>query len=422
MRVQVTTDGDVTDPTWPSAEIAQCPFPYYAALREQAPVYKYPGRENEYIVSRWAEIVNVAQHPELFSNVTAPNDPKIERAQSFRRTSLGMTPQGHYSSYSMALSDPPEHKEKRAMGLKLVSHERLRAYEPMIEQIGNELIDGFIDRGTCEFRQQFSNVLPVHVICNILGLPREDATKIVEWGNISGSHGSRYLSDEQLEKEGVLGKQAGDYVRRALLERLENPTGDYLSEMIQLQVERNGGFDLQYATAESLILLFGGNVTTAHLLSSAMVLLCRNPAVMERVRDDHTLIRQMLEEALRLESPVQWVLRICKQDAEIAGVPIPAGAVVVLVWASGSRDENKFDDPECLSLDRADVARHQLAFGRGIHLCLGAPLARLEGKIAFQVLFSRLANIRLVNDNEITAIDNILFRAPRTVQIAFDRA
>ena len=405
--------------TWPSPETTECPYPAYAALRAEAPIYKYPDR-NEFLLTRWEDVTYVAKHPELFSNSMFGVDPTFRALQATRATEGA--PAGRYTAASMASSDPPEHRLKRALGLNLVHGDRLRRYEPAVQELVDELIERWIDRGRCDFRAEFADLLPIHVIVDLLGLPREDVPRFKVWGESEGG-AIRYLPEERVKVELEWAAEATAYMREAMLERHERPRDDYLSEMIRQQIAQDGEFDLDYMTAEANVMLFAGNVTTAHMLANGMVMLCRHPDEAERVRRDPGLLRPLIEEFLRLESPVQWLQRVCLQDTEIGGVPIPAGSILIIFWASGNRDEARFQCPEQFDLERPNGARHQLAFGHGIHLCLGAPLARLELRIAFESLLARLSNLRLVEEEcDLRNVDSVRMRAPRRLVVAFDRA
>jgi len=399
---------------FPSAELQECPFPFYDALRSEAPVYQLPGR-HEYLVSRWEDVTHVAEHPGTFSSAL------LDGKSSNRVTARMIDEKFGYSPTGMALCDPPEHKMKRSAGLRLLNADRLKDYEPSIARFSNELIDGFIDKGEVEFVGEYAYWLPIRVIVHILGLPAGDLQKIKRLGDRAGQ-GARFMTEEELAEETALADELRDYLRRHLLARAETPAGDGLSELIRLQVERDGELNVPYLMSEASTLLFAGNTTTTHMLASAMQLLLQSPEQLERARAERGLIRHVIDETLRLESPVQWTQRTSTEDTTVGGVPIPAGSTLLCVWASGNRDERRFQDPERFDVDRPQVAKHQLGFGRGIHRCLGAPLARLEGEIAFNGLFDRLTDLELKpGANDFAHITVHHMRAPKAVHMTFER-
>lgn len=410
----------VAEYTWPSAEITECPFPFYAALRREGPVYNIPGT-SEYLVSRHEDICFVTTQTELFSSDFSKHEAGAVKNKPRVADGSGTS---HFSPYSMAGTDPPEHKAKRALGLRFLSRERLKTYDGIVEPMVNELIDGFIDRGECDFRAEFGDLLPTIVMADILGLPREDVPLFRRFGAREvPSAGAPYMADEQIAIEAALYEESSAYMRAALLERVERPRDDFLSELIHAQIEQHGEFDLAYSVAEANTFLRAGIATTAHMFASAMLALCRDPELADRLRADGDLVKTFVEEVLRLESPVQWSSRHCTADTEIGGVPVPKGALVLVMWASGNRDAARFEEPDELCPARGQVAKHQLAFGRGPHLCVGAPLARIEGQVGVRILLARLRNIRLVEDaSDVSHIASYYFRAPKRVQIAFERA
>lgn len=400
----MTASTESTAATWPSLEISEYPFPFYGALRDEAPVYKYPDRD-EYVVSRWEDIVYVAEHPALFGQTGRPEPLN------------GFSPPDNLSH-----SDLPGHRDQRKLTVGLISRERMAGYESLVQEIADSLIDTFVDDGEAEFYAQFADPLPSLVICEILGLPREDLPFLRRIDEREGV-GIRFLGSEQRAAHRALLDEQLEYMRRALLDKYQQPRNDFLSEFVQGQVARDGALDLDYLASEASLLLRAGNVTTTHMLASALMILLQHPEDARRVHGDQTLLGQLIEETLRMESPVQYVPRILKADAQIGGVDIPAGATVILVLASGNRDQERFSEPDDFSLERRDNVKHQLAFGRGIHLCLGAPLARLEGRVALGRLFSRLENIRLTpGKNDFKHVESLSFRAPKSVHIQFDRA
>lgn len=287
----------------------------------------------------------------------------------------------------------------------------------------NGLIDAFIDRGECEFMQDFAHPLPIFVIGELLGFPHEDGPMLWSWTEGVGNS-QRFLPPEKQAQHVGGQEKLRQYSRRAVLDRYEQPRDDFLTELIQAQLEHDDGvLNLEFLANEVPLLIHAGNSTTAFMLGSAMMLLLQHPDQMEQVRADRSLIGHMLDEVMRIETPVQWTRRWAREATRIGEVEVPAGALLVMMWAAGNRDPRKFDDPETFDVDRPEVVKHQLAFGRGIHLCMGAPLARLEGRVAFETIFERLEDMRLLEGrNDFLHVELANKRAPRMVHMAFERA
>jgi cholest-4-en-3-one 26-monooxygenase len=191
-----------------------------------------------------------------------------------------------------------------------------------------------------------------------------------------------------------------------------------ISEVVAEQVGRDGALNVAEVRAVSAALLAGGVVTTAHFMASAMLLLLENPDQLAKVRVEPTLIPRCTEEALRLEAPTQWTPRRAVQDVELAGVSIPAGAFVLLLQGACNRDPAVFDEPDRFDVTRPNATDH-LSFGYGPHFCLGAPLARLEVRVAFEQLLARLDNLRLASGNELTHNPSPQFRGLRRLELEF---
>ncbi len=413
----------LADFAFPSEDITRCPFPFYAALRSESPVFRDPAGGG-YFVSRRKDILQVLQHPEIFSNQGYRGDPRLGDDP---RVILGIEEPDLpgcpiTTPFNMSMSDPPEHTVKRRAAAGLVSRERLERAEEDVRAIAHGLIDAFIDRGSVEFRSEFAAPMALLTICQLAGFPREDGDIFRSW--VLGSTHARLFMDESglstLQHDTV---EQLDYCRRLILERHANPCGDFLSEYIAAAVERDGGLNLPYLVSEVRLMLLGGNETTQRLMTSTMLLLVRHPAVLERIRADRSLVPVTLEEALRVESPTQWVSRLCVVDTELGGVPIPAGSFVLMLFGSANRDET-WEEPDAFDIDRPDVQKYQMAFGGGAHRCIGAPIARFEARIALNAILDRLDAIRLAphEPHEIENIDSLQKRVPKTLPLLFRRA
>lgn len=405
--------------SFPSEAFNQCPFPAYEELRD-ARVHQ--GERGEYMVFRWEDVVAVARDTDAFSSQLYNSG--VEGLVNFNgggeRSASPV--EGRTSPAPSSSSDPPEHRPKRALGLRMMSRRRLMDFEPMIRAHCDRLIDEWVDDGRCDFTESFANQLPVAVISAILGLPQADHALLFEWSQLEAGGAAIYISEERREEDRHRVEELGRYVRAAIDARLETPTEDFLSELIAAQVEQDGAMDYDFLVGEATLLLFAGNVTTTHMIGSALVRMCQEPGLEARLREDRSLIEPFMDEVLRLDSPIQWTQRFCRKDTEVGGVTIPAGAMVLLFWASGNRDVDQFPDAEALVLPRNRVANDHLAFGHGIHRCLGAPLARAEGRIAFEALLDRVQNIRLASDSDTRNLPSLRMWAPRRLVIDFDPA
>jgi len=395
---------------YPSQEGAEHPFPFYAWARAEQPVYQIPGLPY-YFLTKYEDLVYATEHPEIFSSVGRNLGTTVE-AQP--KTASGI------EIRTMIESDAPDHPTHRSFAFQLLNPKALREYRPMILELVEQLIDSFIDQGEVEFVSAFANKLPALVTARMAGFPDSLLTDLHAWGQIEGS-GAPFLPPEKYAEHLRVRDSMVDYVRSAIEARAVDPPDDGIGKLIKLQVERDGEFSLPYVRAQAGVLLAGGTTTTAHMLGMGLLLLINHPDVMRRVVDDKTLIRPFLDEALRVESPVQWVPRRVARDVELGGVKIPAGSHILLGWGSANRDETVFENPDAFDIDREGPNKH-VSFGHGPHACLGLPLARLELTIAFERLLTRLTDIRLALGAEPRHIDSPSFRGLRSLPITFKRA
>ena len=389
---------------YPSPAHAECPYPLYDELRRDLPVVRVE-ETGDYLVTRFEDVHFALSRPDLFSSDVGAAAPR-ENSGGYR---------------SMLNTDPPEHAAKRRLAFDPFKPGRLRALEPDVRAIVDAVIDGFADAGAAELMEDFALPIPIKVTSLLMGLPEADYEQIKDWSSIEGS-GRAYLHGEERERDRAKDKRMVEYLKALLRERRANPGEDVISEMIAAQVERDGTYDERILEAEGATLLLGGIVTTAHLIASTAHLLLASPATLAAVRGDHGRIPRVLEESLRIESPVQWRPRRCTQNTELGGVEIPEGARVLLVLGAANRDERCFAAPATLDPERANVKRH-VAFGYGPHFCLGAPLARLEGRIAFERLLTRVDDLQLaVDPDSVPHIRSVLFRAPAALPVTFRNA
>jgi cytochrome P450 len=394
---------------YPSTTGAECPFPLYAQWREQAPVYQLPDRPDVYVVSRYEDVKQVARDPATFSSVGSRT----------RLNGFGFVGEST-SGQNIVESDPPAHKAKHDLAFAALKPGRIRDHEGWIAEIVDGLIDRFIERGECEFVGEFARRLPVAVTARFFGIPDADLPMLEQWADLEVS-GLSWMPPDRQERQRRDSVAMGAYLEGLIRDRQDRPGEDFVSQLIVGQTERDGQPDLQEILALASNVLAGGAATTQHMLGGALLLLLEHPEELEHCRTDPAWIPRVLNEAMRLESSVQWVPRIVMRDTEIAGTPIAADSYVLIVFASANRDAERFADPDRFDPSRANVG-DQIAFGTGIHSCIGAPLARLEGRIAIERLLARLLDIRVAPGHEIRHVPSPSFRGLEALPIVFSRA
>ena len=402
----------------------ECPFPYFKAIRHEAPVY-FMEELGAWYVSRYEDLRYVKKHPELFSNniyeYGARKGTSRDIAESYR------SEHGWARVSTLQRTDPPVHSKYR----KLINHaftvKRIRAMTPYVETVVNDLIDAFIDQGECDFVRDFAIPLPCTVIADQLGVPREKIWQLKAWSDAMLAPGGGFVDEDEAVECGKLVVEAQRFFASVIEERRREPRDDIITDLAHAQVvdERCGpgeerGLDMHELQDLLDQLLTGGNETTTNAIGSALMLLLQRPGTMERMRDDPKLLRNFIEESLRFEPPVVHLWRVVTQDTELGGVQLPKGASLALGYASANRDEAVFEDGETFDICRRKAGAH-LAFGSGPHHCPGAALARQEMFSSFTILLNRLQNIRLQDSTDaFEHVPSSFLRGLKQLNIAFD--
>lgn len=392
-------------------DVIGCPFPAYEKLRHEAPVFKDPA--GFYVVSRYDDIYKALKDTATFSS-----DSLVPREEYTRPTQYG----GLEQVDTMITSDPPKHRYLRGPLNKLFSLSRVNQMEAYVQQIVDELIDSFIDDGHCDFVKQYTVPLPMYVIADQLGVPRADLASFSRWSDAFATLVSGFASEDDKIYAAKQIVEMQEYFLKVIPGKRKNPTDDVISDLIQAKMEDGQPMRDVDILSSIHLLLTAGNETTTNSMSLAMRALIENPAQMQALRDDPSLIDGFVEESLRFDGPVQGLMRRATRDTEIAGVQIPKDSLVNLRFGSGNRDETKYPTPEEFDVCRKHEVTH-LAFGQGTHVCLGASLARKEINLTFATILRRMRNIRLVNPNSEHVYErNIALRCLKHLQIAFDKA
>ena len=365
------------------------PYPAWKRARTEQPVF-WDARLGYWQVTRYDD-VGCAQ-----LNTTELSSEGFFALAEVHPENRYLLPRGfEYEAPSLANADPPTHTRIRRLADRPFKPRRVADLEPELRRIADELIDGFYAAGSCDLIEQFSMPFSLRTITHILGVPDDDL------------HELRRYSDERpasLEPGISVARQAEilshygtyyDFLERTIERARREPGDDLLSSLV---AEADRGADAGLSDRELVSTLIGaGNETTRYLIGNMLLLLLQHPEQLEAVRADPQLAAAAVEETLRHSSSVKGNTRVATTDFTIGGVTIPPGDLVQLCWGSSGRDEAVFDRPDEFDIFRPDTRRH-IAFSRGPHTCLGAPLARLEATIALQHLLERLPNLRLVRE------------------------
>ncbi|MER8046621.1 cytochrome P450 [Streptomyces sp. NPDC094032] len=357
------------------ADFTANPYPYYAKLREQGPVHEVlmPDGMPAWLVVGYEEARAALADQRLSKSFSA----------------FGMAlPEEEIVGPNLLIVDPPDHTRLRKLVAGEFTGRRVEALRPRIQQLTDELLDAMEPDGRADLVDSFAFPLPITVICELLGVPAADRDSFRAWSNELVAP-----TGDMTERQAVEG--FGGYLD-ALIEdkRAAGPADDLLSALITTRAEDGDRLSLPELRALAYLLLIAGHETTVNLISNTVRALLSHPDQLAALRADFDLIDGTIEEGLRYDGPVESAtLRFAPEALTLGGAEIPAGAIVLVALASAARDPRRFPEPD--SFDVRRDPRGHLAFGHGIHFCLGAPLARLEGKIAIRTLLERFPRLAL---------------------------
>jgi len=402
--------------------VQQNPFPSYAELRRRAPVFRHP-RTGLHFVSTLDAVNAVLAAPEIFSSqganmATLPTGPV--REEMFAILSKGFPPVN-----TMLTADPPLQTRYRKTVGRAFSTRRILALEPRIREICRALISRWPARGRVPFHDEFAVLFPVRVISHALNMRPEVEANIKPWSDDSVAALGVEIDDaRRLEAaRGLVAMQhywAGEFE-----DRRAHPRDDFLTDLAQAEFEDATGEQRLLTIPELLSiiqqLMVAGNETTTKLLNETVRLLIENPAEWKRIQQDPSTIPAMVEEALRLSTPNQGMFRFALRDTELAGVPIPKGAMLWIMFGSANRDERAFPDPDRFDPTRDNLREH-VAFGRGAHFCIGAPLARLEARIAFEEITRAVSRMSFTPGQSFEYEPSFILRGLKSLSIEVEKA
>jgi cytochrome P450 len=363
------------------------PYPTYARLRAEDSVHHAPW--GGWLVSRYADCVAMLKDARASSDMSA--SPAYQRA---REQGLFDPDEALARTPPFLILDPPDHTRLRGLVSKAFTPKAIEQARPRVQRIVDELLDCAAERRRVELIEEIAYPLPVQAICGMLGVPPEDHETFAGWSRLlsQAMDPQPITPPETIAARRDAGNAFAQYFRDLIAERRKRPGDDLLSKLIAVE-EAGDVLSEDELISTCILLLAAGHETTVSLIGNGVLALLRHPEELRRLQHGRSLARSAVEEVLRYDAPVQFAIRTAKEGIELDGHVIAEGDQLLLLLASANRDATQFPEP-----DRFDVTRNEsrhLAFGHGIHFCLGAPLARLEGELFFATLARRFSRVSL---------------------------
>lgn len=407
-----------------SADHIECPYTVYQRLHAERGVGVDPAVG--VVVAGYHDLVDLSTDTTTFSSSITQD------GQGPRHMGVNSDPvqddveqilqEAHPIVNALFTADPPVHTRHRKLLSKALSPRRVRALEPHIRTIAEDLLKAFSDQGVVDLLPQFAVPLPVTVIADVLGVEREDMWTFKEWGDLMISGNIDILSHEQRRRVARAVVELHRYFVPRIEDRRKAPRNDLLSEM----VNATEAGEVPLSTAELLPIidqvLLAGHETTTNLIGNGTLVLLHDPELADRLRGDLSLVERFVEEVLRWDPPIQCTYRRATRNVEVAGVGVREGDMVVPVWGAAGYDVTQFPEPQTFDIDRPNVRKH-MGFGHGPHFCAGAELARLEARIAFELLLTQLPGLRLDEaQSDLSHLPSFASRGYKRVVLQFDTA
>jgi len=375
----------------------QNPYPYYEYLRDHGPVWREP-HHGVVMITGFDEAMAIYNDPATFSSCNAVSGPFPGLPVPLEADDIGPIIDEHRDelpfSDQLPTFDPPKHTAHRALLMRLITPKRLSENEEFMWRLADRQLDEFVERGECDFVDEYANPFTLLVIADLLGVPEEDHDTFRDelQGDRRPSKGygrARNATMAHKPLEFLYGR-----FTRFIEDRRREPRDDVMTGLATATFPDGSLPDVAEVMLIASNLFAAGQETTARLLGSMLRFLGERPELQEELRSERRRIPAFVEETLRMESPIQSDFRLARVPATIGGVDLPAGTTVMVLNGAANRDPRQFDAPGELRLDRPNGRQH-LGFGFGIHTCAGAPLARAEARVSLERLFDRTADIRI---------------------------
>lgn len=415
MTTSNTSPPDKSNPTLSlfhllDPEVLANPYPLYERLRTEDPVHWDPYL-HAWVVTRYADVITVLH--QFLANRT----PTPEQLAAIGLAELG--PVAQVMVKQMLFMDAPDHTRLRSLASTAFTPARVEALRSHIKEILDSLLAPLLAAGRMDVIADLAAPLPAIVTAEMMGVPTSDADQLKEWSaDFAEVLGNFQHNPDRASRTLKCVEEMTSYFRDAIRQVRREPREGLINALLTAEIDGDRLTE-EEIIANCIVTMVGGQETTTNLIGNGVLTLLRNPNELERLRKDLSLIPSAVEELLRYESPSQHTARICREDTELGGKQIRKGQAVIAVMGAGNRDPERFPEPDQLDLGRKDN-RH-LAFGWASHFCFGAPLARIEGQLAFDAIVSRTANLKL-EPGPLVWRDNLGLRGLTSLPVTFDEA
>jgi cytochrome P450 len=400
------------DPT--STAYVVNPYPLYTQARQSEPIFFSPAL-NAWMITRYDDIKTILHDPRRFSSFGI-----LETVADYApATQAILEPYKHSLTNGIVNVDPPQHTRFRASLTKTFSARGVAKYEPLVRWLANQLIDQFIGDGRIDLFERFNYPFPALVIFNLIGVPEADLEQVQAWCK---DWTELLFSQLPPERQVECAHSAVAYQRYidALIEqRRSAPQNDFTSDLIAAMNNGEAHLSQEELFSQIVGLVFAGNDTTASFLGNCLYRALNDRSLWQYISDDPKLIPSVVEETMRIDGAAFGFFRTTTEVVEIGSVTLPKDARVIMLWGSANHDETWFPDPEAFNLQRQNLSQH-LGFGAGIHFCLGAPLVRMEARIALELLSTRLPSLRLIPDQELSYKSSLVVRGLTQLLVEWD--
>jgi cytochrome P450 len=418
----MVTDTDQKILTFMDPDIIECPYPTYDKVLEENPVFLDPVGQF-YVISRYEDVRNALLDPELFASGDFISKLRDNvQSQRAERATEQFAERGWVPRPSVLMLPSERHRNVRKVFERALRAGRIKEIDPLMRDTAYDLVEGFASDGQCDIVQQFAVPFPLIVITTQAGAPKEDIWKIKAWTDAWINRLGMMLTDDEDAHAVEMEIEAQHYFKKIIDRLRAAPDETVLSDLVNTPMDTGETLtDSELFTHLIADTFVAGSETTTNAISAGIMLLCQNQDWYDKLQtDQEKYLRPFVEEVLRIESPVQGLFRMAARDIQLHGVTIPEGSVIQLRYGAANRDHRHFGCPAEFNPDRESPGSH-LAFGSGIHHCVGAPFARRELYWAFKAFLDRVEGLRLTEGkNDFRHMPSIMHRALERLYVSFE--